>query len=350
MRIANSPINYQAITLEEAETEIRLTIQSEYVKNTPLPFISKKIREIIDKALKKIRIASLREAAKISLLNFYRRQYEEIRRIPRQNILVALGLARLLYEKKQPLESQKIALKQQGIEIVGNKVNYASVNRFGIPLQKFSNDYIKDNVKPVYDRMAKQFPLDPNDITGRNSLRNLAEMEVRYQGHLDNIEELRAAGHRLVMASVHADCSERCAKWQGRVYSLDGTSGTTSDGRKFVPLEEATDVFYTTKAGKTYKNGLLGFNCRHYLIPYKEGYRFPKPNAQEERKQYAITLKQRALEREVRKWRTEAVTLKQLDRKGYLEAKNKAEEWNKQYIEFSRANKRAYYPSRTKIL
>ena len=117
-----------------------------------------------------------------------------------------------------------------------------------------------------------------------------------------------------------------------------------------MPLEEATDVWYTTKAGKRYKNGLLGFNCRHYLIPYEKGYRFPLPNAAEERKQYAITEQQRAYEREVRKWRTKALTAKNIDREKYLEARRKAIEWNKRYIDFSIKNDRAYYPSRTKII
>ena len=198
--------------------------------------------------------------------------------------------------------------------------------------------------------MVKQYPLDPNDVSGRNSLRNLAEMEVRYQSHKDSIENLKAKGVKLVIASTHADCSERCAKWQGKVFSLDGTYGTTDDGRPYEPLENATDIYYTTKAGKTYKNGLLGFNCRHFIIPYKSGYRFPKPNANEERRQYGITLKQRELERQVRKWRTEAITLRGLNREAYLSARQKAIEWNKAYIKFSHDNGRAYYPSRTEIL
>ncbi|MBP5466858.1 MAG: hypothetical protein J6Y43_04790, partial [Clostridia bacterium] len=105
-----------------------------------------------------------------------------------------------------------------------------------------------------------------------------------------------------------------------------------------------------TKAGKTYKNGLLGFNCRHYLVPYTKGFQFPPPNVKEERKQYAITLKQRALERNVRRWRTEALTSKGIDDKRYIEARKKAEAWNNAYIKFSKDNGRAYYPSRTKII
>lgn len=117
-----------------------------------------------------------------------------------------------------------------------------------------------------------------------------------------------------------------------------------------MPLETATDVFYTTKAGKTYKNGLLGFNCRHYLVPYKSGYTFPKPNAAEERRQYAITLKQRQLERNVIKWKIEAVENKGVNKERYNTARKKAQEWNNAYIRYSMKHQRAYYPSRTKVL
>ena len=260
-------------------------------------------------------------------------------------------MALLSSGKITPSNSQITALRAKGIFIDNYySVNVPNANLYGVPLRKFQEDYLRDNVKPVFDRLIKDQPRDPYDESGRNTLRNLAEMEVRYNDHLQQIDDLKAAGHKLVIASTHADCSDRCRPLQGRVYSLDGTSGTTDDGRKYVPLEVATDIFYTTKAGKTYKNGLLGFNCRHYLVPYEKGYRFPKPDVQEERKQYGITLKQREYERNVRHWRTEALTTKGIDEKRYAEARKKAIAWNNAYIEYSRENKRAYYPSRTKII
>lgn len=334
--------------MEEAETQIRSIVKEEYVRRTPLVVINKKVNEVIKKALAKVKIPSLRLSATKSLINFFRRQYDEIKRISPDKLLIATFLYSYLIGERKPTEEQKTALRRQNISISNGR---ASTNlTYGVPLQKFSRDYFRDNVRPIYERLVKQYPLDPNDVSGRNSLRNLAEMEVRYQSHKDSIENLKAKGVKLVIASTHADCSERCAKWQGKVFSLDGTYGTTDDGRPYEPLENATDIYYTTKAGKTYKNGLLGFNCRHFLIPYKSGYRFPKPNVNEERRQYGITLRQRELERQVRKWRTEAITLRGLNREAYLSARQKAIEWNKAYIKFSHDNGRAYYPSRTEIL
>ena len=348
--IANKPLNYQAITLEEAETEIRLTVRDEFIKRTPKPRINKIVAEIIGRALRQIKIPSLRQAAKLSLVSFYTRQYRIIGQISPTDLEIITVLGLLASRKITSQNSRVIGLKAKGIFVENYAVSIPKANLYGVPMRKFMQDYTEDNVRPVIDRLCKEQARDPNDLTGRNTLRNLAEMEVRYNDHLQQIEDLKTNGERLVIASTHADCSDRCRNWQGKVYSLDGSYGTTDDGRQYQPLENATDVFYTTKAGITYKNGLLGFNCRHYLVPYKNGFKFPKPDVKEERKQYAITLKQRELERNVRAWRTKAVESKGLDEKAYETAKQKAYEWNKLYIKFSQENQRAYYPSRTKVI
>jgi hypothetical protein len=310
MRIANDPLNYQAIAIEEAETELRILVKDNFLKRINRAKTDSKAREIINKALERIKIPSLKIVAKQSVINFYLRQQREINRINGANLLVLLSLIKLTDKDNETAKNITVYRAKTIVKEAMQNYNathgtyYATAKLYGVPLQRFSKDYINENVKPTLDRMIYDYAKDPDDLEDRNSLRNKAEMEVRYQSHLDNIEELREQGHKLVIASEHADCSERCRKYQGRVYSLDGTSGTTPDGRKFVPLEKATDVYYTTKAGKTYKNGLLGFNCRHFLVPYKDGFRFPKPNPTVEAKEYEITRKQRYLERQVRHWRT----------------------------------------------
>lgn len=355
MRIANDPLNYQAIAIEEAETELRLLVKDNFLARTKRNITDSKAKEIITSTLKKIKIPSLRTAAKQSLINFYLRQQREINRINGANLLVLLSLISLNAKGEKTAKTipkpRAIAIVREAIDNFNatHGTRYDNTKIFGVPLQKFSNAYIKENVKPVFDDLSNQFALDPEDIKKRNSLRNKAEMEVRYQSHLDNIEELREQGHRLVIASEHADCSERCKPYQGRVYSLDGTSGTTADGRKFVPLEEATqNPKDLTNRGVF--NGLLGYNCRHYLVPYKDGFRFPKPNPKTEEREYKITQKQRYLERQVRHWRTEAITKKGVNLEEYQEAREKAIAYNKKYIKFSKDNGRAYYPSRTKLI
>ena len=343
----------QAIALEEAETKIRQVTKDEFFKQTRKTAINRIIFAIISAAMSEIHIGALRRAAETSLLDFYNRQYAELRRsfAGRVPIIAAFSLLngyRTDGTEIKPTEAQREAAWRT-IESTG----YTGARVMGVPMQKYSADYMRRNVQPALDRLAKQFPYDPDSMTEqehRNSLRNRAEFEVRGQAQQDAINAFRSDGVRLVICSTHADCSERCRRWQGRVYSLDGTSGRTDDGREYVPLETATDVYYTTKAGRRWKNGLLGFNCRHFLVEYKKGYYFPEPNALEERKEYMITQTQRRLEENVRKWRTEAVTSKGIDQERYKKARAKAIEWNKKYIEYSKANDRAFYPSRTKLL
>lgn len=150
------------------------------------------------------------------------------------------------------------------------------------------------------------------------------------------------------MCSTHADCSDRCFGWQGRVYSLDGSSGITVDGRKYIPLETATDVYYTTKSGRTYKNGLLGFNCRHKLYEYRPNMHIPYVSKAVQEKENAINKKQRNYENKIRKFRELALFAE--DPKIRKKAKAKAAQLNKEYVAFSVKNKRAYYPDRVKIL
>lgn len=112
------------------------------------------------------------------------------------------------------------------------------------------------------------------------------EREEVKQTILVCFSDFKSNGVKLVIASAHADCSGRCSKWQGKVYSLDGSYGTTEDGREYQPLENATDVYYTTKAGRTYKNGLLGFNCRHKLHEFN-GQQPQTISKEDRKKEYA---------------------------------------------------------------
>ena len=340
--------------MEEAETKIRQVTKDEFFKQTRKTAIDRKVYAIIREAMTQIKIPDLRRASEASLLEFYNRQYRELRRSFSWQLPMVAALALLSGCRTDGTEIKPTNTERSAAWRIVENAGYTGARTMGVPMQRFSQDYIRENVQPALDRLAKQYPYDPDSgLTPqehRNSLRNRAEFEVRGQAQQDSIDGFRSRGVKLVICSTHADCSKRCAPWQGRVYSLDGTSGRTDDGRTYVPLENATEIYDTTKSGKRWRNGLLGFNCRHFLVEYKTGYYFPEPNAAEEKKEYMITETQRRLERSVRDWRTVAVENKGVNHDRYVEARAKAIEWNKRYIEYSQKNNRAYYPSRTKIL
>lgn len=345
MKLADKGLNTQAQAIENAQTRIRLAVRDGWLSGKPKSVINIEVQRIIHDELQHVTLSDLRSAAYRSLNAFAERQYSTYLR---EFGIGSAYLSALIVLVGTAQNTARFASALRTVE------HYApatlGTSERGVPLQEYARDYFNERVAPVLDRMASENALDPDDVSGRNSLRNRAEMEVRYARHLDEIESLRAAGVKLVTSSVHADCSDRCYKWQGRVYSLDGTSGTTDDGKPYVPIETATDVYYTTKAGKTYKNGLFGFNCRHYLVTYKSGMTIPHVSKAEQKREQQINTRQRELERRVREQRERALMYNDIDRERYLKARERAIQANKQYIRFSQENGRAYYPSRVKLL
>lgn len=333
-----NPLNKQASVLVDAQTDIKITIKNGVLSGASLFVIKDKIREIIDKALKQINSSTLRENARISLMQFAETAYSGLK-VVFPNPLKAIAIYSWIKSINQNLNFSK--------ETVEDK--YFETTAKGIPLQEYQKTYI-NRVKTALEELAEVQALDSDDTAGRNSLRNFAEMQVRYERHLEEIQNLKNDGVKLVVCSVHADCSDRCKEWQGRVYSLDGTYGKTLDGINYVPLEVATDIYYVTKKGKRYKNGLLGFNCRHKLFPYKEGMLIPRVSERERKKEDAITKRQRTLERTVIRWREKALAYKGVFWEDYKQAKNNATIAYERYKKFSKENGRAYYPDRVKIL
>lgn len=214
----------------------------------------------------------------------------------------------------------------------------------GLPAQTYSKEY-GEAVQRALRELVNSEPM----YDGHVSLRNIAEMTVRYDRQMANIEALKERGVNLVQSSRHANCSKRCEKWQGGYYTLDNTYKTV-DGIQFQPLKNATDQFYTTKAGKVYKNGhITGFNCRHTLYAYEKGKTQPMVSAKTIAKERAIDQRMRAYERKIRKYKDTVLMFKGQNKRLSAEAWAKAKAENAKYIAFAKANHRAYYPDRTKL-
>lgn len=339
--------NQAVANIEDAQTELRLLIKDAFLYGWAKDMVNKRIAKIVDKATKSVKIDRLKQDIEKSLWNFANKQ-----RIIWQNsalspaIITAVVLA-VNGKSTAPAERKFTPTDAAQIE----SLTYEQKQK-GVPLREFYGEVWKTKVKPTLEKLCRANALDPNDFSGRNSLRNLAEMETRYQEHQDNVHNLRESGARFVICSAHADCSIRCKPYQGRIYSLDGTDGYTSDGRHYEPLENATnnpdDLYGPTKAGRFYQNGLLGFNCRHKLYEYK-GQATPIVSEADRKREYAITQRQRELERQVRYCKTQAMMNKGMDDKFAKAMRKRARELYDKYIAFCRENKRAYYPMRVHI-
>ena len=351
-------LDRQVITAEVAQDQIRNAVKDALFMQTDKRTLDKQVYRIIMYATAQIRIPSLKDALYRSLVAYYYRHRQIAAHIPPAKLFTFLCLLKLTEHSRKVATpsayTAKISLTTAKAEVgkvfdLDMPERDDSVVNLGNAMNKYHRDYYKEYVEPTMKRMAEEEALDPDSEKyweKRSTIRNRAEREVRWQGHIDNRAELEAKGVKLVIISAHADCSDRCREYQSRVFSLDGTSGKTPDGRSYEPLENATDKW---DKNHKWKNGLFGFNCRHYMVEYKDGYRFPMVSEKKEAAEYKLTCKQRYMERQVRHWRVEAEMAKGVDAERYKMAKAKATEYNKRYMAFSEKHNRPYYNTRTRI-
>ena len=115
----------------------------------------------------------------------------------------------------------------------------------------------------------------------------------------------------LIQIDSHSGARPKCAKDQGKIFSLDNTSGTTEDlnGRK---------IRYYPWNSSSYgePDGILGINCGHHKYPFVPGVNiqryFPTEDMDANNRLYKQTQVQRALERDVRKQKRECMLFDEL--------------------------------------
>ena len=330
-------LNWQALLIEDTQTEIKVLIQKLILDGRSYFEVNKAVVKVVEQTIKELQSQALKDSAKTSLYSFATRIYNYLKQTYQG--LNWFGISALLSV------SQNVGTPKQN-QFVSQLAGDSAFNR-AVPLDLFSKDYMKF-IKERIDYLSKMEAKE--DYTSRVNLRNIAEMQVREEWHEQELETLRNNGVKLVWIVPHANCSERCEKWQGKLYSLDGTSGVI-DGISYQPLEKATEIYETTKSGKIYKNGCIsGFNCRHTLEPYKQGNKPIEIPSRVIDRQREINTKQRYFERGVREWKERAVMFKDIDQTLYKFAKAKAKWWNDRYVAYSEKNGVAYYPSRTEII
>ena len=350
--------------IESAEIEIL-----EYTRKAVLGFYSKDrfkrdIDDIINRLAERLKNPTLRDKARKGLQTYALRCYAKEKRILTLHVsFYAVLLKGKRENKPEVAETLKIFKESLDKEYRSSKGFLTLLERrlpdtvypTSLPLDIYHKEYM-NKVKDVYNQLIKDNAKERYETNV--SLRNIAEMTVRYEHQTDMIAQKRAEGKKLVYILAHANCSERCAKYQvggtkhsSGLYSLDGTEGVTPEGVKYKPLEFATDNpddRYTTKAGITYQNGCLtGFNCRHKLGDYKPGVKpLPIPTEYIEKRR-AIEERQRAFEREIRQYKRAAIVSDNPKQRAAF--KKAAENKTEQYRAFSRKNEAAYFKERESV-
>ena len=381
--IAPSRMNESTVAIEEAETDIKEAAKEAAYKNLGEALYYQKVKEILKKQLAHIRSPALLKTAVVSLTRFAKKQYEDELRLVRlyaewfrmvseakaKGTPGANVMFRAVVKEVGSVKDQigfKLAVLGGMVEpIVLNNSDLTSKEvldsgadpstyNTALPLDEYHNTYLK-RVEEMRNAL-----IDSGATYGEGvSLRNIAEMTVRYDHQKEMIADLRADGVELVYIEPHANCSKRCEKYQvggskhpSGLYSLTGETGVTpEDHIKYRPLEFATnnpEDQYKTKDGKVYQNGcILGYNCRHRLIPYRPHIQ-PIPIPQrviDNRRQVEET--QRGMERDIRHLR--GSMLQATNRAEKNKFKKLIEAAEEKYRKFSLDNHMAYYLRRTEI-
>ncbi len=211
---------------------------------------------------------------------------------------------------------------------------------------------IKNTMIGIQDELASN-SLSLYDSKGRQkSIRNMAEIKVRYDLINEDLQRIKSKGSKYVIASAHANASERCSWWQGKIFLIDIDIATRKMGQ--YPGKQPHQTILGHIDGKPYyslkeacENGFLSYNCQHRVIPYYKGVYVPSYNIIEVKKRRDISQKQRYLENRIRQEKSKQILAVS------PEERRKAQEKSKQlqdiYAQFCDDNEVPRYDWRTRV-
>lgn len=333
--MVNAPANNVAmeaiVQVQTATTQVKQIIEKAVLNGWDDVKLTKELNKCISKNCANIKNLIVREQTRKSLVTSSKKWY---------------------YELKQSLQILNTNLANSGLPIAKTPAQTLTHTREMLNSGKMVGRPIIENYQRQVKIALKAFATDPpmyaqnTDGTIKQTvLRNVAEMTVRYEANIQDVQNLVNKGVKLVWTSSHPNCSPRCKPYQGRLWSLDGTSGVIN-GIKYSPIQEALEG--KNKDG----NGIInGYNCRHRLIEYQEGSRPPQDfTSAEIKKEYAIDKKQRAYENNIRHLKTEEMALREAgDIKEASKLRKKWQKLTKDYKIYSLEQGRAFYPYRCVI-
>ena len=198
-------------------------------------------------------------------------------------------------------DAKEIENKQNFIDVLnrhGESVT-AGVESRQQAVRKCIREFNEKGIPAFVDKRGRSWtPEAYVNMAMRNTARQTAE-EVQ-------TARCKDAGVNLIQIDSHSGARPKCAKDQGKIFSLDNTSGEVEDlnGRK---------IRYYPWSSSSYgePDGILGINCRHHKWPFIPGVSiqryFPTEDFEENDRLYKQTQTQRAMERDVRKQKRECM-------------------------------------------
>lgn len=261
------------------------------------------------------------EAIKLQFMKSWLMEIRELKKIEKQDQLGLIGETIKTMESNTPIQ---MTSKGLAIDIPGD-------DTIGIASGSISNirDFMTDNgLRSVgageryvdYVDKINEALININEkladgtlttigADGRNiSVRNLAEINARYQMISEDMQRNNVKQNDFVVASAHADASERCSWWQGKIFLVDLDINSRPMGQYKGVKPNQTVLGHID--GKPYysllqacENGFLSFNCQHRLVKYYKGIRPPHYDMLRVKFQRSLTARQRELENRIRKYK-----------------------------------------------
>lgn len=320
------------VQVQTATTKVKRLITKAVMENWTQEDLVRELNKTIAKEVGQIQNKLVAEQTRKSLVSSSKKWYYELKES--MNILNRNIANSGVNVGQKPIDTLAYARKQLNSgEMKGRPIIENYYKQVKIALKTFATD------PPMYAVRAKDGSI--NQI----ALRNAAEMTVRYEANIKDVQGLVNKGVKLVWTSSHPNCSPRCKDYQGRLWSLDGTSGVIN-GIKYSPIQEALE------GKKKDGNGIInGYNCRHRLIEYRNETQAPREYTEAEIKQeYAIDKRQRAFENNIRHMKIEEMELREIgDIKAASALRKRWRRLTQDYKIYSLQHGRAYYPYRCVI-
>lgn len=212
-------------------------------------------------------------------------------------------------------------------------------------------DY-EEKLNAYIEKLASENLVTSEDGKKNQSIWQRAELEVRYDAQMEMLQEV-SSKFDLAYTDTHPNCSERCEKWQGKLFDLKATKSQLSGHRMNYKIEGKTvyclKEIMAIKDKYGYTNNIInGFNCRHSLIGFHPGDLPPRAYTKKEiENERAKDQYMREMEREIRALKQKYAVL--TDKKRKDEIKDLIDKKTEHYKEFCKRNGYAFYPYRLGI-
>lgn len=157
--------------------------------------VLREVRKIIKETITDLESKELKISAKQTLENYVRQLMQKAF----MSIGIPLTLMMMAFNSLSTGAKFKNIAKTYSAELPKDVFEIAQ------PKNVFSEEYAK-RVKEVYNELAKAEPMYDTNI----SLRNIAEITVRYDRTMEQIQGFISRGVNLVVSSQHSNCSKRC--------------------------------------------------------------------------------------------------------------------------------------------